>query len=628
MTPPAPLLIVVAGAGRGRSVPIAESVSIGRGDDNVLAISDPALSRHHCVVERGSNGLVVRDLQSKNGVFVNGCPVTERPLADSDQIRIGDSALLVVMPKGVTATSGGVPVRFVDTPVPSTSTIAIDPATSLYLATNQVRTTAREPRGAELTSTVSPPRTTTDLHVLLTLSESLHAATSSAALYEAVLTRARDAFQATLVAIVTRGENDDALVVVAARTEDGPAESVNSHLAARALTERSAILTHDEPAMCAPLVGSHTIGEALFVARAPGAAPFTLDDLKVLAAIGAIGGIALDRVRHLEWLTGENRRLQTDLAVDHNLIGESAAMTSVHRFITRVAATNATVMLRGESGTGKELVAGAIHRSSDRAHGPFVAINCAALPEALLESELFGHERGAFTGAISQQRGRLELADGGTVFLDEIGELAVHLQAKLLRVLQDQVVERVGARRGIKIDVRVIAATNRDLETAIEKGAFREDLYFRLNVVSLTMPPLRERREDLPLLAAYFVRHHAARCKRSVKGISPDARKRLMAYDWPGNVRELSNAIERAVVLGSQDVILAEDLPEALLDALDEPDDRGFHALVTAHKRLVIREALDQSGGNVAQAARTLGLQVTYLHRLIRTLGIKRVSSP
>ena len=400
-------------------------------------------------------------------------------------------------------------------------------------------------------------------------------------------------------------------------------DAVNSRLAAKALTERSAILTHDQPAMCAPLIGAEPVAEAIFVGRAPGRGPFSVDDLQVLAAIGAIGGIALDRVRHLEWLAGENRRLQADLTADHNLIGESAAMKSVHRFISRVAATDATVLLRGESGTGKELVASAIHRSSARSHGPFVAINCAALPEALLESELFGHERGAFSGAIAQKRGKLEMADGGTVFLDEIGELAVHLQAKLLRVLQDQVVERIGARRGIKIDARVVAATNRDLEAAIQHATFREDLYFRLNVVSLTMPPLRDRRDDLPLLASYFVRQHASRCKRDVKGIAKEARNLLMAYDWPGNVRELSNAIERAVVLGSQDVILPEDLPEAIVEAGGGDVDAGFHSQVADRKRDIISTALERSGGNVARAARELSLQPTYLHRLIRTLGVR-----
>jgi transcriptional regulator with GAF, ATPase, and Fis domain len=605
------LIIVVAGAGRGRSLPLADTVSIGRGDDNVLTIPDPALSRHHCVVEMTPTGPVVRDLQSKNGVFVNGCPVTERPLSDSDQIRIGDSALLVVLSQSAAAVGGESAVAVVNTPVQSTSTIAIETASIPYWN--------REQTGGD----GGVIRTAARLRALLMLSDALQQAGTVATLFEALLAGAAEAFDAELTAVVARADGDDALGVVSARTRNGRTEAVNSGLATKALTERSAILSHDDPAMCAPLMGGEPLTEAVFVARAPGRQPFSVDDLQVLAAMATVGGMALDRVRHLEWLTAENRRLQSDLDADHNLIGESAAMATVHRFISRVATTDSTVLLRGESGTGKELVASAIHRKSARGQGPFVAINCAALPEALLESELFGHERGAFSGAFVQKRGRLEMADGGTLFLDEVGELAIQLQAKLLRVLQDQVVERIGARRGIKINVRIIAATNRDLETAIEQGAFRDDLYFRLNVVALTMPPLRERRDDLPLLASYFVRQHADRCKRDVKGISVEARKLLMAYDWPGNVRELSNAIERAVVLGSQDVILPEDLPEAIAEAGGADADPGFHSQVAERKREIISAALDRSGGNVARAARDLSLQPTYLHRLIRNLGVR-----
>jgi Nif-specific regulatory protein len=339
--------------------------------------------------------------------------------------------------------------------------------------------------------------------------------------------------------------------------------------------------------------------------------------------MGSIAALALERVAHLQWLQEENTRLQ-QAALDHELIGESSGMKAIETFIRRVAATDATVLLQGESGTGKELIAKAIHANSARAGGPFVAINCAALPEALLESELFGHERGAFTGALAQQRGRLELANGGTVFLDEIGELAPPLQAKFLRVLEQRVVDRVGGRRSVKIDVRVITATNRDLEAAITSGHFRRDLFYRVNVVAYEVPPLRERREDIPLLAAYFVRRHAARGNRLVRGIAPAARAILMRHDWPGNVRELSNALERAVVLGSSDVITPDDLPESLLEASSDHDvSRRFHGQVAARKREIIREALYRHGGNVAATARELDLQVTYLHRLIHNLEIR-----
>ena len=367
------------------------------------------------------------------------------------------------------------------------------------------------------------------------------------------------------------GPSSDRLVSAGIRPPTGSPAIINKAAAAQAMLERVAVLASNDAAvpgvtLSVPLLDGSETASVLCVASARADA-LTQEELELLAAIGLIGGLAIERVKQAEWLRADNSRLRSDLAVDHNLVGESAAMQTVYRFISRVAATDATVLLCGESGTGKELVAHAIHANSPRARGPLVAINCAALPETLLESELFGHERGAFTGAVSQQPGRLELANHGTVFLDEVGELAPAPQAKLLRVLEDRVVERVGGRKGIKIDVRLIAATNRNLEAAVADGSFRRDLYYRLNVVAVAIPPLRERLEDLPLLAAYFMRKHAARCNRSVKGISPAARALLARYDWPGNVRELSNVIERAIVLGSSELIQPDDLPEPLLES-------------------------------------------------------------
>ncbi len=250
---------------------------------------------------------------------------------------------------------------------------------------------------------------------------------------------------------------------------------------------------------------------------------------------------------------------------ENGLIGESPLIQEIHRSVLRVGPTPATVLIRGESGTGKELAAHAIHLNSPRKNLPFVAINCAALSEHLLESELFGHEKGSFTGAIAQKKGRLEFADGGTVFLDEVGELAPGLQAKLLRMLETREFERVGGTRLIKVDIRLLAATNRDLEQAISAGAFRADLYYRLAVVTLTMPPLRECRSDIPLLAGHFIARYCKQMGRRIMDLSSRARDCLIGYDWPGNVRELQNALERAVVLGSGDVIQAEDLPRSLV---------------------------------------------------------------
>jgi Nif-specific regulatory protein len=364
----------------------------------------------------------------------------------------------------------------------------------------------------------------------------------------------------------------------------------------------------------------------LYLETSDPASTFDQGHLELVTTAGAIAGMALHNLLHLESLRTENQRLQEEILIEHDMVGDSDAMREIHRFIGRVAATNSTVVICGESGTGKELVARAIHRNSPRADKPFVAINCAALTETLLEDELFGHERGAFTGAIGLKKGKFEVADGGTMFLDEVGELAPALQAKLLRVLQEQEFERVGGTRPIQVDVRIVAATNRDLEAAVRANLFRQDLYFRLNVISVTMPPLRERRTDIPLLAAYFVEKFSQKVKRKVTGVSEKTLARLLHYDWPGNVRELENAIERAAVLGSSDTILPEDLPEAVLESAATEPSAGpdnYHEAVADAKRRVIRDALDRANGVYTEAARLLDVHPNYLHRLVRSLKLR-----
>ena len=333
----------------------------------------------------------------------------------------------------------------------------------------------------------------------------------------------------------------------------------------------------------------------------------------------------MENARQVELLENENRRLQDEINLEHDMVGESTRMREVFQFVGKVAPSEATVLIRGESGTGKELVARAIHTNSLRSAKPFVAINCAAITDTLLESELFGHEKGAFTGAFGQKKGKLESAESGTVFLDEIGELAPALQAKLLRVLQEREFERVGGTKSIKLDVRVIAATNKNLEEAVKNSSFRRDLFYRLNVVAVKMPALRERRDDIPLLASYFAAKHGGKSKRNVVGISPAARAILSNYDWPGNVRELENAIERAVVLGSTNVILPEDLPEELLE---KPASSGasatrYHEGVLEAKKSLIQRAIEQAEGNYTEAAKLLGVHPNYLHRLLTNLNLR-----
>jgi len=310
------------------------------------------------------------------------------------------------------------------------------------------------------------------------------------------------------------------------------------------------------------------------------------------------------------------------------MVGVSGKIHGVLALVKRVARTGSTVLIQGETGTGKELVARAIHRNSPRATGPFVAINCAALTESLLESEMFGHEKGAFTGAIAHKKGKIEIAAGGTLFLDEIGELAPGMQAKLLRVLQEREVEPVGSTRSIKVDVRIIAATNCDLREAVHTGRFREDLYFRLNVVTITAPPLRERREDVCPLAASFIAKISARYQVPEKVLSLEALSLLMRYEWPGNVRELENAMEHAVVLSRGLEITPEDLPRSMLQTAVTADhfEPSYSSAVKENKRQLIVHALEQARGSYVEAARILSLHPNSLLRLIRKLGLKSFS--
>jgi DNA-binding NtrC family response regulator len=338
--------------------------------------------------------------------------------------------------------------------------------------------------------------------------------------------------------------------------------------------------------------------------------------------------IVLSKALERQALRDQNALLSSELGDRYAaIVGDSSQMREVLDVARRAAPSGATVLLLGESGTGKEVIARAIHRWSRRAEQPFVVVNCVALSEELLESELFGHEKGAFTGAHQQKRGKLEVAHGGTVFLDEIGDIRSALQAKLLRVLQDQTFERVGGTRPIQTDVRFVAATNRDLRAAVRDGLFRLDLYYRLNVVSVTLPPLRERAGDVPALAQHFLERYRRELKRELHGITPETLSALRRYAWPGNVRELENVIERAAVLADGPEVTAGDLPteirEAGLTAGMTPEAaRTYHAAVEEFKRGLIASTLRRTSGNRTRAARLLGLQRTYLARLIRDLGL------
>jgi transcriptional regulator with GAF, ATPase, and Fis domain len=384
-------------------------------------------------------------------------------------------------------------------------------------------------------------------------------------------------------------------------------------------------------------------------------APVPLDEIDTLVALGRqlsvvvrnasayseIERLSRDLARRQQEILALKTRLEDEniylreeiheAARFGEIVGQAEPMRAVLELVGRVAATDATVLITGESGTGKELIARAIHEASPRREAALVTINCAAIPEGLLESELFGHVKGAFTGAVARKKGRFEVADRGTLFFDEIGDMPLALQAKLLRALQEREIVPVGGEAPIKVDVRVLSATHRDLTALVAEGRFREDLYYRLNVVPLTLPALRERVSDIPLLAEYFMERFARRNGKKITGISVRAMDRLMRYPWPGNVRELANIVERAVVLSESSVLDAEVVLPTVPGRPGEPaatapevaETPAFHDAVIAYKRQVLSEALRKAGGNRAAAARALGLQRTYLHRLLKQLELE-----
>jgi Nif-specific regulatory protein len=627
-------LEVVSGPLKGKLFSLTrEEFSIGRDPSNELSLLDSLVSRRHCVIRKEINGFRLTDLDSRNSTFVSGVPIRDRVLTPGDQIRVGNSVLIFQDGKSGSGTEA--PSLQLDaTPVPGSATVILRKEEALYLQ-------APKPDGLPAT-----PRTVRDLNLLLDFSRALNTVRGLTALQEKVLEAVLEIVPADQAAIMLTEDGTTEFSSIVGRSRNQAAKHpihASKTILSQVLEENLAVLSNDlqsdenyknaesilersvHSVVAVPLeVRNQVLGVMYLDASSPGVR-FDSNVLQLVATLGNITALAIDNARHLDQLGGENRRLKEELDIHHSMVGESKAMREVYDFVSRVAGRDSTVLIFGESGTGKELVARAVHANSTRADKPFVAINCAAITETLLESELFGHERGAFTGAVSQKKGKLEVAEGGSVFLDEIGELALPMQAKLLRVLQEREFERVGGTRPIKLDVRLIAATNRDLKEASRTGTFRSDLYYRLNVVSLQMPALRERREDIPLLAAFFAAQYGEKVKRHVAGISPEARACLSRYDWPGNVRELENAIERAVVLGSTELILPEDLPESILEesgAAGEPVGALADGLREAKKTLIER-AIEQANGNYSEAARMLGVHPNHLFRLIRTLNLK-----
>ena len=630
-----PRLLVISGPAKDSTIPLPEGeATLGRDPTNAVAMADASVSRKHCLLRRQEDGRFrIKDLDSRNGTLVNGLAVKEQWLRHGDEIATGDSVFLFLLEDEDRAVPAS-RVEFDDSH-PTAETKVIHPKEVMYLQPDRLL--------RELPPTSQVAR---NLNALLKISRVVHAIRGLEELQAQLLDLIFEVVPAGRGAILLAEGPTQEFTCLYARTRQAGQPQlvrVSRTIARQVMTEKVAILGVDVAAsgalreveslaasdvrslVCVPLTVFQRVIGCIYLDNTNAASRFHEDHLQMVAAIAGISAVALDNARRLQWLEQENQRLTTEVRQEQSLVGEGPRMKEIFQFLARVAPTESTVLIEGESGTGKELAARALHRNSHRGDKAFVAINCAAIPESLLESDLFGHERGAFTGAAGLKRGRLEVADGGVVFLDEIGELAPTLQVKLLRVLQEREFERVGGTHTIKVDIRLIAATNRDLNEAVRKGEFRQDLYYRLAVVRLTMPPLREHREDIPMLARHFVQKYAKRSKVKAKPVSREAMAALVNYEWPGNVRELENAIERALVMGSSDAMLLEDLPESLLEqeSAAEMHEGKYHASVKELKKQLIVDAVEQTRGNYVEAAGILGVHPNYLHRLIRNLGLK-----
>jgi transcriptional regulator with GAF, ATPase, and Fis domain len=659
-------LMARTGPREGASFPLPEGeFTIGR-DTAINALpleTDPGVSRQHCVIEQHANQATIRDLVSLNGTYVNDVEAHDHRLAHGDEIQVGDS-VFVVLVDGEPAPLPRARIDLDDGEEVPGSTVTLRPSDPRYVGRDALLTAIvdRIPARAVGGGNVSPSRPNPSLapasaplpnripgimRSVINVCRAVSSVHRVKDLQRRLLESVLEAVPASRAAIVLGGGSAEELTsalhwtrsggetrafriprrVIQGVLEDRAAVCINDALNSSLEPSRTIVQANIGALMAVAIVAADGIVGALYVDATDSGARFSEDDLHLLLATADVAAVPLANAMRAERLEQENERLIGQLAGGRRpLLGSSERMRAVHRFIAKVADGESTVLIAGASGTGKELVARAIHHHGARANKPFVGINCAAVTESLLESEFFGHEKGAFTSAYVQKKGKLEEANGGTVFLDEIGELAPPLQAKLLRVLQEREFVRVGGgTRPIKINVRFIAATNRDLAQEIRRGAFRQDLYFRLNVVSVTMPELREHPEDIPLLAMHFLEKHAEACARRVTSISAEALSCLVSYDWPGNVRELENAIERAIVLGTTEQIVPEDLPESIVESGVEGSASGtkFHETIRNFKRQIVTRALEQSNGNFAEAAKLLGLHPNNLHRLLKSLNLK-----
>ena len=642
-------LVVIEGPDLGHEFDIPlRGGGIGRGDENVVQLSDMAVSRSHCMLELRGGKLAIIDDASRNRTLVNGEPVSEHVLIEGDEIVVGKTRLAFL------PSEGGIAILRQS----MLARVTMEVSSRELLVPDAIRDAGTDGRARR------------HLAAIASLGDGLRMLDEREELGRASCAAGLTALAADRVFLLLRDTSGRMSPSAAAISPDDPE---GAHLALprevvdKVMAEGKAIAMDVAPraAVAAPLFGPG--GEApiglIYADRRAGLA-WDHIDLMAAGCLAHLISAALAGLEVRDALSRDNLALVEQVG-GREFIGSSERARMVLQFVSKVAPSDATVLITGESGSGKEMVARALHRQSRRSRGPCVAVNCAALTETLIESELFGHEKGAFTGATDRKLGRFETADKGTLFLDEVGELPLNCQTKFLRVLEEQMFERVGGTRSIGVDVRVIAATNRDLGAMVRLGGFREDLYYRLSVIHTIVPPLRERAEDIPELAEYFLAKLRHQVARRIAGFAPDAIRALMAHSWPGNVRELKNAVERAIVLGEGELIHLQDLPPHITGAVsratytpptapfstgempaqrgDMPPLFGGHsptppagtspaptespsAAVPRSLRELEREgivaALAATNGNKAQAAAILEIDRSTLYKKIKDYGI------
>ncbi|MFN0051466.1 MAG: sigma 54-interacting transcriptional regulator [Planctomycetales bacterium] len=636
-------------------------MTIGRAPTNRIVLQDDVCSRHHCEVFQSGSVWKLRDLQSRNGTQLDGETIEgEVPLQPGQVIEIGPCELAFTYDL-----SQAFPGSESEDGEPGNLTAdVLDFSPTATEPTIIHRATANPFVAGTRSATIDRDRTSRELGQLYRLALDMGSANNSKQLAEIVLSGLASGTAADIGALlllpapVNAGDETGELSLVAYRsTGEQPYQRVSEYLSSTVLMSREAILARDvsddsllvnrdslgeiqaKSVICAPIRLGKRIFGLVHLYSTNSDKKLEHGDLEFTLAVADQCAGALDNLLRQEKLAdglaqvrNENAKLREQLGIESELVGESPSMQALKSKIVRIAPTDATALIRGESGVGKELVARAIHFNSRRRNGPFVCMNCAALTESLLESELFGHEKGSFTGATSRKVGKFEQAHKGTLFLDEVGEMGPTIQAKFLRVLEGHPFERVGGNSPIQVDVRVVAATNRDLEKAVDEGVFRKDLYFRLHVVEMMVPPLREHEGDVPQLARYFLERFASKTGRNVRDFTPAALDKLSAYDWPGNVRELQNTVERAVIMSTGELVGVGDIQVSGLGGGEEHrhaaavgDMAGFGDItLEAVEQQHILAVLDRLGWNKSQAAQVLGIERSTLDRKLKRYQVSR----